>query len=215
MRASKEDFYGDPNIGLFGLVTDSYTIIPRKMKNQEILNKKVIFSQTARTDLNGIFLAGNSNGLLVPNILTDLELKKLKKTSVNVQKLKTNHTALGNLILCNDNGCVISKLLEKEKEKIEKCLNVNVKVGSILDTEIVGSFCVATNKGFLLTTNASEKEFNFIKKCLKVDGDIGSVNFGSPFVKSGILANSNGVLIGNQTTGPEISRIMESLGLLG
>ncbi len=80
--------------------------------------------------------------------------------------------------------------------------------------DIIGSMCIATNKGFLLNMHAKKEDFEFVKEHLKVDGDIGTVNFGSPFVKSGIIANSKGVLVGDQTTGPEISRIDEALGFI-
>lgn len=213
---AKVDFQGDPNIGLFGLATDKYVIIPSKIKDSEILGKNIVNGQVAQTNLNGIFLAGNSNGVLVPNIINSLELKRIKEKlkDVEIKVLETKYTALGNLILCNDKGCIASGLLKDKFEEIESVLDVDVKEGKILNTEIVGSLCVSTNKGFLLTMHASKEEFDFIKKVLKVDGDIGSVNFGSIFVKSGIIANSRGVLVGNQTTGPEIGRIDEALGFL-
>ncbi|MDP2766906.1 MAG: hypothetical protein Q8O41_05580 [Candidatus Methanoperedens sp.] len=44
--------------------------------------------------------------------------------------------------------------------------------------------------------------------------DIGTVNFGSPLVVSGLLANSKGYVAGEDTTGPEISRIEDTLGYL-
>lgn len=213
---AKLDFQGDPNIGLFGLATDEYIIMPSEIKDSEILGKKIVNGQVAHTNLNGIFLAGNSNGLLIPNIINSLELKRIKEglKGVKVKILETKYTALGNLILCNDKGCIASGLLKDKFDEIESTLEVPVKEGSILDAKIVGSLCVATNKGFLLTMHASEEEFEFIKKVLKVNGDIGTVNFGSIFIKSGVIANSRGVLVGNQTTGPEIARIDEALGFL-
>ena len=39
-------------------------------------------------------------------------------------------------------------------------------------------------------------------------------NFGFPFVKSGLIANSNGYLAGSRTTGIELGRIDEALGFL-
>ena len=112
------DFQGDPNIGLFGLATDKYLIIPSKIKDSEILGKNIINGQVAQTNLNGIFLAGNSNGLLVPNIINSLELKRIKEKlkDVKIKVLETKYTALGNLILCNDKGCIASGLL---KDKFE------------------------------------------------------------------------------------------------
>ena len=43
---------------------------------------------------------------------------------------------------------------------------------------------------------------------------IGTVNHGSPVIGSGLIANSKGAIIGNQTTGIEMGRIEEALGFL-
>jgi len=45
--------------------------------------------------------------------------------------------------------------------------------------------------------------------------DVGTVNFGSPLVGSGILANSRGYVAGDETTGPELGRIEDALGFMG
>jgi len=52
-----------------------------------------------------------------------------------------------------------------------------------------------------------------VEELFKLPVDIGTVNFGSPLVGSGILANSKGYVVGLDTTGPEISRIEERIGL--
>jgi translation initiation factor 6 len=57
-------------------------------------------------------------------------------------------------------------------------------------------------------------ELKQIEKILKVEGDIGTANFGSPFVGAFILANSHGYLVSEQTTGPELGRIDETLGFI-
>ena len=150
----------------------------------------------------------------------DKELENIKEqlekidSKVSVVRLDTKHNVLGNLIVANDSGAVISPVLEDKKEEISKLLKVPVVVSNIMDFEIVGSVCVTTNKGFLLNIYAEETDYEFVKKALKVDGDIGSVNLGGPFVSSGILANSNGVIVGKNTTGPETARIDEALGFL-
>ena len=218
MKIKKAEFEGSPNIGLFGLATDKYIVIPEGLNKENELSKKVINTKAARTDLIGVFLAGNSNALLLPKIIEDLELRRLKgqakKLNIKLKIIDSKYTALGNMILCNDKGCIASPKLKNHFEEIESALEVKVTEGKLLGVDIVGSVCIATNKGFLLNIDAEEEEFKFVKKQLKVEGDIGTVNFGSPFVKSGLIANSKGVIIGNQTTGPEIARITEALGFL-
>ena len=210
------DFQGDPNIGLFGIVTEKYAVLPEAGIDVSFLVKTVAYTTIAGTKLCGLFLAGNSHGLIVPETITEREMHILKTAlkGINILKLKSNYTAIGNLILCNDKGAVISPLLRASAEKIAECLDVKVHVGNVLDMEIVGALGVATKKGFILDMYIGDEEFKFVKSALKVDGDIGTVNFGSEFVKSGILANSKGVLVGSATTGPETARIDEALGFL-
>ena len=42
----------------------------------------------------------------------------------------------------------------------------------------------------------------------------GTVNFGSPYVRSGVFANSHGMVIGDRCTAIEIENIYEALGFL-
>ena len=43
---------------------------------------------------------------------------------------------------------------------------------------------------------------------------VGTVAFGSPYVGAGICASNNGALAGRDTTGPELNRIEDALGLI-
>lgn len=210
------DFQGDPNIGLFGIVTEKYAVLPEAGIDVSFLVKKIAYTTIAGTKLCGIFLAGNSNGLIVPETITERELTVLKNTlkGVNILKIRSKYNVIGNLILCNDKGAVISPLLRTSANEISECLKVKVCIGNMLDSDIVGAMGVATKKGFLLDMYAGDDEFRFVKEALGVDGDIGTVNFGSEFVKSGILANSKGVLVGRATTGHETARIDEALGFV-
>lgn len=210
------DFQGDPNIGLFGIVTEKYAVLPEAGIDVSFLVKKIAYTTIAGTKLCGIFLAGNSNGLIVPETITERELTVLKNTlkGVNILKIRSKYNAIGNLILCNDKGAVISPLLRASADEIAECLKVKIRIGNVLDSDIVGAMGIATKKGFLLDMYAGDDEFGFVKEALGVDGNIGTVNFGSEFVKSGILANSKGVLVGKATTGPETARIDEALGFV-
>ena len=76
---------------------------------------------------------------------------------------------------------------------------------------IVGSAAVATNKGCLCHRDASEEELKLIEDLLKVKTDIGSIG-GSPFVKAGIIANSYGIVVSEEASGPEMQRIDEVFG---
>lgn len=216
MRIAKAEYCGNPNIGLFGLATDKALIAARPFKEEGFLGAKIVRARISGTELWGILASGNSNGIVLPSIITKRELdilnKGLEGTGLNTAVINSRETALGNLIVANDRGALISPLLAPHKKKIEEALGVEAVTGTLMGYDIVGSYCCATNKGFLLSMNALREDFDLVKSALKTDGDIGTVNFGSPFVSSGLLANSNAVLCGAQTTGPEVDRIDESLG---
>ncbi len=113
-RIEKLDFQGNPFIGLFSFATDSLCLIGRGVAAKhldilkDVLGVDVLELTFLGTELAGIFVAGNSKGIIVSDKLEEDELEFLKK-STNVLVLDTKYTAIGNLILCNDNGCVISK----------------------------------------------------------------------------------------------------------
>jgi len=225
MKILQTNFFGDHNIGIYGKACDRFcvlsSLIPEnsKKKIEELLKVKVYPVTVARTDLVGIFCCLNSNGIVLPKILAEKEFeifKEIKKEfGVNIGIIKSRFTALGNLILCNDKGAIISKVFtKKEKKEIEDLLGVNSEFLSIGKIKTLGSCGIATNKGCLIHRDAKEEEIKIVEEVLKVKTDIGTANFGSPFVGSCGFANSNGAVIGESTTGPEFVRISETLSLI-
>jgi translation initiation factor 6 len=225
MKMLQLNFYGDPNLGLFAKASDEFCVsgnflsenISKRIEN--ILEVKVLPATIAGTDLIGVFSAVNSNGIVLPKILNDREIDKFKglkmDLDLNMVVLKSKFTAVGNLILCNNKGAVISKVFtKKDKKDIENCLGVETEYCSVAGMANVGSCGVATNRGCLLHREATEKEMEKIGEILKVEVDIGTANFGSPFVGSCVIANSNGMVVSENTTGPELARLTEALGFL-
>lgn len=213
MTVERADYEGNVNIGFFGVVTESFALLADDFTADTVFPE----SDTARlagTDLIGIFGAGNADGLLVPDIVSDHEQEQLDDTGIRYKVLEAQHTALGNLVLCNDNGCFISRHLDDHRDEIAEFLDVPVTVGTVAGLDIPGSCGVATNNGVLLHRDASEAEAEAVEEALDVDADIGTVNFGTPFVHSGVLAAGDAVLLGDDTTGPEVQRVQEALGLL-
>jgi len=207
----KSDYRGNVNIGLYALVTENYGLFPPEFKKKELFEvEEKLEVAIAKTNLIGLFCAGNSNGLILPSIVKESELAKLEDK--NYTLIDSELTALGNLILCNDRGAIISPHLKKYQRKIEETLGVKTTVGTLNDLTIVGSCGVATNQGALLHRDSGDQEIEQVESRLQVEADIGTVNFGSPYVGTGILANSHHILVGNETKGPELGRIYTALG---
>lgn len=217
-------FYGDPNIGLYTRACDKFCLVGNflsekdREKVENCLKVKVRKCLVADTEFVGLFSVVNSNGILLSKIVTGEELKIFKQiaqeTGINLEVIDSKFTAIGNLVLCNDSGAVVSKLLRKiDVQKIEDSLDVEILQMRIGDVDIVGSSGVATNRGCLLHRDSTEDEIRVVSELLKVEADTGTVNFGSPFVSSGVIVNSKGALIGDKTTPPEIQRIIDALKL--
>ena len=216
MNVDIADFSGDCNLGLYGFATEEFLLIPHLKKwvedrLVENLQAKPIKTTIAGTDVLGIFAAGNSKGLLLPELVRKAEHQNIKK-HIETLVLKGKYTAIGNLVLANDKGCIISDKLKNHKEKIEEFLGVEASIHSIGGLEIVGSLALATNKGCLVSKLASKDDLNAIEKALHVKADFATVNFGSNFIRPGLIANSKGTILGELTSGPEVQNIIQVLG---
>ena len=213
MEILQYSYLGNSNVGIYATVSNEQAIFPPEFGERKVFDSEnTVETYIARTRLVGLFTAGNSNCILVPDIVTEAEKRKLEESGVEFHVLETDETALGNMILANDNGAVISENLREKKEEIEEKLGVDTKVMSLAGTPNPGSCGVANSTGALLHRDISEDEAETVKEVLEVDrANIGTVNVGSPYVGSGVLTNDNAVVTGEDTTGPEIGRIDRTL----
>jgi translation initiation factor 6 len=225
VRALQTSFFGDHNIGLFAKAGEKLLLGSRQLRDRDmakvadLLEIKAAKISIAGSELIGIFSAMNSNGLLLPKIASQQEIEIVKNLvrplSMNVLVVGSDFTAIGNLVLCNDRGAVLSPLLtRKEARVISDCLGVECDFQKVAGLDNIGSCGIATNSGCLLHRDASEEELDAIQDILKVETDVGTANFGSPFVGSCTIANSRGVVAGASTTGFEMARMMEVLKLI-
>jgi translation initiation factor 6 len=209
----KYDVYKSPNIGLFIKANDRTIIIPFGFAETKInklthylQTEKKIFVSIASTRLIGPMTVMNNNGILLPSTASDEEVSILKQASgLNVERLKSKFTAIGNLISSNDNGALVSPILNNEvNQQITDVLGVpinSITVGGFIQT---GSMVVATNIGAAIHPKATEEEIKIISESLQVQVEPATVNGGVPFLSSGIIANSKSVIVGSLTSGPEL-----------
>lgn len=217
MRIEKKNLSGNPFVGLFLSTNNSVTLVPGSAQEsflnavKNTLNTKVVHTTLYDSSLLGLFSVMNDNGVLVPKTVYDSEIEFLKKYFDNVGVID-EFTAIGNLITCNNKGCIASPAFsENIIHVIEETLDVDVVQTKIAGLDVVGSSIVANDKGFLANPNIKDEELKVIEKALKVEGTVGSVNYGSPFVGGGLVANNEGAITGMLTTAYEIGRIDEAL----
>lgn len=208
-------FNGDPNIGLFSRATNKLCLMGSNVSEKavkrmkETLGVEVHMCTLAGTDLIGIFCSCNSNGIVVTKLAEKHELAILKKLFDKVAVIDSKETAIGNLVLCNDNGCVISPKLKKFRDQIEECLGCKTDIGTLAHFDLVGSTGIASNVGCLCHRGASEKELKNVEELLKVRTDIGTLAYGTPYIKAGVIVNDKGIIISESSTGPELGRADE------
>lgn len=212
MEIEKYNYQGDTNVGFYATASDSYILIPRNFDHKEYFPEKSVETKIAETNLVGLFTAGNSNCLLLPESVKEREVEEIEKAGINYHILDSIENALGNIILANDKGAVISPELEDQKEEIEEALEVDVETGEIASIENTGVCGSANSQGAVIHRDASEKEAEHVKQVLQLeDINIGTVNMGSPYIGSGVVLNNSFILTGHDTTGPEIGRLDRTL----
>ena len=212
MDIIKYDVYGGPNIGIFTSVNDKFVFIPNgfaKTKAENLahyLQTEYLMTPVANTRLLGILMVLNNHGILLPKTSSPEEIANLRKcTDLNVKMLDTKYNALGNLICVNDKGGVISPIIEKEFIKeIEDVLDIEVIQKKVAGYHQVGAVMGANNLGGIIHPEADEEDIKNFSNVLGVNIEPATINGGIPFVSSGMLANSNAVVVGNLTNGPEI-----------
>ena len=211
MRIEKLSYRGDTNIGFYTHFSNSYAIVPRGFES-ETFEQKTVETRISGTRMLGLFTAGNSNCLLLPESVKDREVSKIEEEGVNCKIIESRENALGNLILANGEGAVISRELEDKREEISEALDVQVKVQEIAGIDNPGVCGVVNSKGVLLHRDTSEEEAEAVKEALNVENvNIGTINMGSPYLGSGLVASDELILTGEDTTGPEIGRIDRTL----
>jgi translation initiation factor 6 len=206
------DVYRSCNIGVFLKCNEKTILIPKGLaptKAEKLSSSvKVPYVQTSIYGLRiiGPLIAMNSNGILVSRFIEEDELKSLKtETGMSVERFPSNYNAVGNLIAVNDFGGVASNLFSTTQVKlIQDVLGVPVERMNVAGYLTVGSLIFSTNVGALVHPLISEKEIQEIKSILKTDVTPCTINGGVPFISSGILGNSKGIVVGSLTNGTEL-----------
>ena len=166
------------------------------------------------SNLLGALIAGNSNAIAVADIATPEDIDFLTAFS-DVVVMESSVNASGNLLVCNENGVIASPAVPLDGlEIIAEVMKVDVAATTIAGQDVVGSLAAANNKGVLLHPDVTDLEVDIVKDILGVDPMVGTVGFGSPMVGAGICCSDNGAIASSETTGPELNRIEDALGLI-
>ncbi len=214
-------FLGRETLGVYARATDELCLVPHNLPDdlfeeaKEALEVPLHRVTIGGTSIVGALAAANSRGVLVSDIVRQHEIKRFKDLDLEVGVLEGQVNAAGNAVLCNDNGAIVDPRCPEELlDVVEGTLGVEAEYGTVGGVRTPAAAALATNQGVLVHPKASEAEIATVEDILDVPSMPGTVNHGSPYVGSGVAANSQGALIGTATTGPELNRLEDALGYL-
>ncbi len=224
MALLQRDLFNSPYSGVFCTTNDVLTLVPPGIPKDDLesiseaLGTKVEVITIGGSRVVGTLVAMNSKGILVSNLATSREAKKLEKIISNLDLqlgvLPERSNAIGNNFLVNDNGGFCNERLSaRTKELAENVLGIDITSKSLNNMDTLGMVGCVTNKGGLCHPDTSAQEREIMEKVLGVSIMEGTVNFGMPLVGAGIVASSKGAVCGRQSTGVELGRVEEALKL--
>jgi len=221
LRIDRASVLGSPHIGIFAFANNKFAVVPVGVKRsvkkviEETLEVDVVEATIGGSRLIGVFMTGNDSVLIISPIIHPEELDDLKSMlggEVRFEVLETRNTAVGNLVSVNNKGAIVStEFSEEEAERLSKILGLKVRRADFLGYRAVGSI-IACNDAVALTHPLMKSEdLDVVAQALGVSPAGATVNEGIPLVKSGVLINNKGLLVGSKTTGPELMNIQAVL----
>ncbi|WP_181692075.1 translation initiation factor IF-6 [Natronomonas sp. LN261] len=213
---------GSAYVGVFGRATDECLLVRPDIEEslrsefEAELDVPAVPTTVAGSGTVGALAVGNGNGLLVSERVTDRERDRIEgETGLPVGELPGRINAAGNVVLANDHGAYVHPDLPRNAVRaVADTLDVPVERGAIADVRTVGTAAVVTDDGVLCHPKTTDETLDFLEDLFGVYADIGTINYGGPLVGSGLIANANGYVAGDETTGPELGRIEDALGYI-
>ncbi len=216
MKIEKAVIQNNPYIGIFCLSADNFVLHPPhlskgNLSSLSLLSKNLIPFTIAGTSLLSIFGIANSNGVVLNQLVSKEELAILKKNKIKTLQLPTLKT-IGNMCSVSNSKGLISPELSEFKKEIEEHLNISLLEITIGSSFLTGSCSVLNDKGAIVSPRITQEELEKIKNFLGTEVIPSSVNFGDIFPGTGILLNSNTILVGQETSSIELSKIFDAFG---
>jgi len=158
------------------------------------------------------FIIANSNGVIIPDIFERYALEVLsenmKELGVNLEIVESKYTALGNIVLANDQGAVVSPIVShKIRKTISDILDVEVASTTIGRCSYVGSLAAVNNKYGIASPSIKDDEKNLIEDILDIKIYNGTVNGGIELPSIGLIVNDKGIIVGEDSDGKELMLI--------
>ena len=214
------DLLGHSQIGVYVSVVGEVLFIPESTPEDDVerIEHALEMESTPITiggsSLLGSLMVGNSRGMAVADIATPEDIDRLTSYG-DVVVMESSVNAAGNLLVANEHGVIASPVVPEDGlEVLSEALGVPAANTCIAGDDVIGSLAAVNAKGVLLHPDVSTVEVEIIEEVLGVPAMVGTVCFGSPHIGAGLVCSDNGVCVGGSTTGPELNRIEDALGLI-
>jgi translation initiation factor 6 len=217
MRVKMLNISGDAAVGLYLVSNDDYTLIPPGLSEEA---KQIIESTLGTTlvettaggyRIPGAFSVMTNNYLLLSNIYTEEEINHLRQElDMAIYVLDSDINVIANTVLVHDNKALISYLYSQQlEEELQKLLGVEVERIRLGPVDVFAQYLVPLEDKLLAAPIYSKDELKFFADKLGLERIVQTtVNRGSIFLRSGMVANSKGILLGDLTTPIEYEQIM-------
>ncbi len=214
------DILGHSSVGVYGAVLGEVLFLPLALQAGDVevieatLELESVQLTIGGSNLIGSLLEGNSHGMGVADIATPEDIDRLTSFG-DVVVMESSVNAAGNLLVVNENGCLASPVVPEEGlEILSDVMKVPTANVTIAGQDVIGSLAGCNDRGVVLHPDVTAEEVEVIERILGVSGMVGTVSFGSPQVGAGLICSNFGAFAGAETTGPELNRIEDALGLI-
>lgn len=220
MDAAKCRIRGSDYTGVFCTATDKLVFAPRNLTKKEhdilsaTLHSEILEVGLADSNLVGILMKANSNGVVLSNLVSEEEAAALRGRldGMNVGILKSGMNAIGSNILANDKIAIVNEEYSgHEMGQIGDILGVEVVKSIIGGFRTVGANNILTNSGLVINNRATDLEQKEWEGMTGFKTIRTTANTGGLAVGLSVVVNSKGVVAGESTTGFELNRIMQGL----
>ncbi|MAZ43300.1 MAG: translation initiation factor IF-6 [Euryarchaeota archaeon] len=220
MPIETADIFGSDQVGIHLAAVGDVLLHPAELpahvleKIETSLQLEMHPISIGGSNLIGALVAGNSRGMAVADIATENDIDALTAFG-DVIVMEGGVNTAGNLLLVNEHGVIASPSIPSDGlEIMAEVMGVQVAATTIAGQDVVGSLGLTNDQGVLLHPDVTPDEVLLIEEVLGVPPMVGTVAFGSPYVGAGACASNNGIIAGTETTGPELNRMEDALGLI-
>ena len=221
MHVSRLSLDGNSLVGLYAVALGSKVVVGTPLTDEEhkliseVLGASIVQTTIAGTPLVGVFCATDGEKLAVPHTIFDHERKALDDAGIEYDVIPSILTCHGNNLAVTKHGMIVHPEYEQTAlDKLEALFGVKPIVFDNADYPTIGSFISYNSTYALVSHDFSEDTLQHIADTLQLNILPGTINMGSTHIKSGIVCNDNGFLVGTLSGGPEVVNADTALGFL-